>query len=413
MPTNDIYPSPYDLEEELETYYMCTGINVAAIDDKGAERSFHGQRMLFCEEYLQSAELAFDCQQAYLKACKQSVGLGEPYFMMCPLNLLHIAVPLMKNNKFCGGLVAGPIIINTPYNQISLGGADEFSHTSNPRLQELAAGIPAVDPIRTSYLGNFLYILSSVQNNAILYKVKETAQLQSQIYEQIQTHKDGTLENGAIRQRERTLHAKVKQGEYAEAKLVLGELLALIYLMEGKNIDATKARCSELSALISRAALDGGAPIKDILAFNMLLTKDLKNLKNTDEISSWMSHALHYYCESITPLFEKETTAEIKKAVQYVNYHYKENIKLTDVANHVHLNPSYFSFLFKKGTGAGFIDYVLDLRIEESKDLLVNTEKSINEIAVAVGFTSQSYFARIFKQRTGRTPGVYRQKYGT
>jgi len=412
MPTSDIYPSLHDLEEELETYYMCTGISVAAIDDKGTERSFHGQRVSFCEEYLLSAGLIHDCQQARLKACKQAVGLGEPYFMMCPANLLHIAVPLMKNNIFCGGLLAGPIVLNTPYNQSSPGG-DEFDQTGNQHLAELIKTIPAVDPVRTSYLGNLLYMLSSVQNNAILYKVKESAQLQSQIYDQIQTHKDNILEEGAIRQRERTLHARVKQGEYAAAKLVLGELLALIYLMEGKDIDAIKARCSELNALISRAALDGGAPIKDILAFTMLLTKDLKNLKNIDEISSWMSHALQYYCESITPLFEKETTAEIKKAVQYVNHHYKDNIKLTDVARHVHLNPSYFSFLFKKGTGASFVDYVLDLRIEESKDLLVNTARSINEIAVAVGFTSQSYFARVFRQRTGRTPGIYRQKYGT
>ncbi|MDR3588865.1 MAG: helix-turn-helix domain-containing protein [Negativicutes bacterium] len=411
---NAAYENFRDMEEDLETYFRCTGVNVLAIDEKGIERSFHGQTISYCREYIKRTGENCDCGKVHFKACKQSVGLNEPYFMMCPLNLVNIVVPLMKNGIFSGGLIAGPVVMSTPYNQIHLYNMGDASQAENYRiLEEFLKVIPCVDPIRTGYLGNLLYILSSSRNSDLLYKAKEKAKLDSQIYEQIQTFKDNNLETINIRTREKGLFTKVQQGKYEEAKIILGELLALIYLLEGKNLDATKARCNELNALVSRAALDGGAPIKEILAFNMLLTKELRELKNIDEISSWMSHALNYYCESITPMFEAETMTEIKKAIQYINSHYKEDITLNHVASYVHLNPSYFSALFKRIVGANFIDYILGLRIEESKDLLINTSKTINEIAVAVGFTNQTYFGRMFKRRTGRTPGFYRQKHGT
>ena len=78
------------------------------------------------------------------------------------------------------------------------------------------------------------------------------------------------------------------------------------------------------------------------------------------------------------------------------------------VANHVHLNPTYFSTLFKQSTGSSFKEYLNMVRIEESKRLLANTDYSIIDISLATGFEDQSYFSKVFKKFTGLTPKQYR-----
>ena len=83
-------------------------------------------------------------------------------------------------------------------------------------------------------------------------------------------------------------------------------------------------------------------------------------------------------------------------------------VTLEDVANEVHLAPSYFSTLFKQSTGSSFREYLNMVRIEESKRLLMTTEHSISDIALATGFEDQSYFTKIFKKHTGLTPKQYR-----
>jgi YesN/AraC family two-component response regulator len=97
-----------------------------------------------------------------------------------------------------------------------------------------------------------------------------------------------------------------------------------------------------------------------------------------------------------------------KKAIRYISKNYASNITLNDVAEQVHLNPAYFSSLFKQSTGSSFKEYLNMVRIEESKRLLSNTDYSIMDISQAVGFEDQSYFTKIFKKYTGLTPREYR-----
>ena len=74
----------------------------------------------------------------------------------------------------------------------------------------------------------------------------------------------------------------------------------------------------------------------------------------------------------------------------------------------MHLHPSYFSTVFKNAAGLSFKEYLNKVRIEESKILLQNTDFSIIDIAVAVGFEDQSYFSKVFKKYTGTTPKQFR-----
>ncbi len=110
-----------------------------------------------------------------------------------------------------------------------------------------------------------------------------------------------------------------------------------------------------------------------------------------------------YVCSDAKICYRKE----VKKAVDYIRAHFQENIALETVAAHVGLNASYFSSSFKKNVGLSFRDYVNSVRIEEAKTLMRNTDYSLANIAVAVGFDNQSYFTRVFKKQTGVSPSQY------
>jgi two-component system response regulator YesN len=77
----------------------------------------------------------------------------------------------------------------------------------------------------------------------------------------------------------------------------------------------------------------------------------------------------------------------------------------------VYLNPSYLSRLFKKETGQSLSDYIGQVRMEEARRLLSQTNMKIVQVAEESGYRNVSHFAKMFKRMTGVTPQEYRNKF--
>lgn len=103
----------------------------------------------------------------------------------------------------------------------------------------------------------------------------------------------------------------------------------------------------------------------------------------------------------------------IKKSIHFITENYAYRITLSDAASEAHLNPAYFSSLFKQSTGLSFKEFLNLIRVEESKRLLTTTEFSIIDIAIGIGFEDQSYFSKVFKKYTGLTPKQFRYTSST
>ncbi|HBF36612.1 MAG TPA: hypothetical protein DDW50_04760 [Firmicutes bacterium] len=99
---------------------------------------------------------------------------------------------------------------------------------------------------------------------------------------------------------------------------------------------------------------------------------------------------------------------KLKKAREYIRAHYHENISLKSVAQYLAVSEAYLSRLFSKEMGESFINYVTHLRIEKAKELLKNSNLSINEISEQVGYYNQEHFSRVFKKHEGCSPNKYR-----
>lgn len=98
----------------------------------------------------------------------------------------------------------------------------------------------------------------------------------------------------------------------------------------------------------------------------------------------------------------------MRHALALIEARYRENLTQAEVAAAVHLNPAYFSTLFKKNMGKGFREYLAECRITAVKQRLCGSTERIKDIAAAEGFDDYPYFCRLFKNLVGQTPQEYR-----
>ncbi len=130
-----------------------------------------------------------------------------------------------------------------------------------------------------------------------------------------------------------------------------------------------------------------------------------------------MTHLLAVFADHLSmkgnQIALQQTNAEppvITKAKQFIEEHHAEDISLGQVATAVHISTFYFCKLFKRATGFNFTVFVSRTRTEKAKNLLLNPNLRISEIAYEVGFQSLTHFNRIFKKIVGQSPTAHRTK---
>lgn len=100
----------------------------------------------------------------------------------------------------------------------------------------------------------------------------------------------------------------------------------------------------------------------------------------------------------------------VRLALKYLHSNYAQSLSLEQVAAEVHLTPEYFSRIFKDEMGLTFVNYLTDLRLQHSVQMLETTALRVQNIAQAVGYPNVSYFSTIFKKKYGMSPYEYRKR---
>jgi two-component system response regulator YesN len=139
-----------------------------------------------------------------------------------------------------------------------------------------------------------------------------------------------------------------------------------------------------------------------------ILHRMLADIDNIEELTDWVQKFFADRLPLVSLSYRQSRRAEIVQAQQYVNKNIGKKITLEEVADLLHINSSYFSRLFKKETGHNFNHYVTLTKMERAKDLLTNTNISVEEISEKLGYDNKSYFTKLFKKYIGGTPGKYR-----
>lgn len=244
---------------------------------------------------------------------------------------------------------------------------------------------------------------------ATLLHQQEKVYQQSRINETIQIFKEqgATSSSSYFYEKESELISKVRSGCIGEARALLNELLGHVLFLDGQNIVSIRTRAIELTTLLSRVAIDGGARTDSIFELTCNFMTLLSQEQNFDDICSLLQDAVESFMSSMF-IQQDKGNIHIRQALRFINDNYSHKISLEMVAGRVGLSPSHLSVLFRQTVGQSFREYLCRLRVEESKRLLLSTDYSLSDIAVAMGFSDQSHYCKAFKHVTGLSPGKYR-----
>lgn len=402
------------LHAMVKTFYECIHLSIQIINEHGEILVSEGGTHSFCRLFQTHLPNYDTCENLHVSASKKAISLGEPYIFECHAELNHIVFPLISKQTFWGSILVGPFLMDQP-DSILISNITKKYHISTEQALDLydeIGTIPVVPPSTVNHISHLLFYMFSnliSESKKELRKNNQKLLQQSRINESIQRYKSENIHtNSYPYEKEKELLNKVKLGDVREANAVLNDLLGYVLFSGGNSLDVVKTRSLELCALLSRTAIEGGAPTDTMLNLNNQFLKNLQQITTLDSLCHKLQEIVETFSESMFNYIPSKNNDIIKKAMLYMSEKFNTPLSLEEVATHVHLHPSYFSTMFKNVTGSSFKEYLNKIRIEESKLLLLNTDFSIIDIAIAVGFEDQSYFSKVFKKFTGTTPKQFR-----
>lgn len=150
----------------------------------------------------------------------------------------------------------------------------------------------------------------------------------------------------------------------------------------------------------------------NLIEFNSNLNgiEDFENC-NINLMYIWFENICTKAIDLIQNVADKDEVL-CNKAMIYIDKNYNDHeLSLLSVCNYLNVSISYFSNLFKKKKEINFIEYLTNLRIKKAKEMLINTDKSINDISENLGYLNTNYFCTVFKKYTTFTPLGFRNNY--
>ncbi len=184
----------------------------------------------------------------------------------------------------------------------------------------------------------------------------------------------------------------------------------------GRQIDAF------LKTEISEAGMRAGkikAPVQRQEAILLLVNRMLYEYENQSPLGESLCRAL--LAELLISLQrfrageeendgnEDAAYGRMREVAAYLCEHAREPITLTELADRFAMSPSHLSRVFHQETGFGIREYLIQYRIRQACDLLLNTDMTVTQIADQCGFSESNYFGDAFRKATGLSPREYRK----
>jgi AraC-like DNA-binding protein len=153
--------------------------------------------------------------------------------------------------------------------------------------------------------------------------------------------------------------------------------------------------------------LDAHYNVSMIFGNNYNIYNALSSKETLDEVKEWLisvyTQIADYLAKSRNP-----SKNHFERALEYIHENYKREIDINSVAEYAGVSYSHLRKIFRDEAGENIVNYINNLRINESKRLLCSTDQTIREISAALGYNSDQSFVRFFKKYEGITPGEFR-----
>ena len=209
---------------------------------------------------------------------------------------------------------------------------------------------------------------------------------------------------------EKYMLSLVEKGQVAElraffenAPAVRGGIIAQSDLRQSKNLFVVTA------TLVSRAAIRGGMDHEEALTLSDGYIRKCELMTNVEAVTNLTYRLVMEYAERMRRLrCGKDPSPLVIEVANYLIKHLSEPVTVREIARALCRGRSRLSTDFKKETGENLSEFILKKKVEEAKRILLQTDRPVADVALYLGFSSQSHFSRIFKKYTGFTPKAYR-----
>lgn len=411
------------LKAILDAFTTTTGLMANIVDVNG--RSIFSKKDVskcckFCKLIMAMKNGQERCQSSYKRAGKQAALFGEPYIFRCPSGLIEWAAPIMVDGKHLGSIICGQVLMWEPeeFFWIELREMNKSLTSDFKDLFKAVEELPVVSGDMVQAASYLLYIIANFITRSGWEQKKRNEELIKQklrLNEELQTRKKLEEQLGQMfiysMNKESDLMEMIKEGKNEQANQLLGEVTNNIILGSKGNMDVIRTRAIELIVMTSRTAVSAGVSQERASQINSSFIQVMLMQNSLDDISNQLQIAIDIFEKEIQKNASVPEPASITTMKQFMNEHFHENITLDSIAGSAFLSASYASRLFKKELNTSIMDYLLQIRMNEARKLLKDTNLQIEEIALRTGYSDSSYFTKVFRKAEGKTPSQYRQSY--
>lgn len=395
------------LESSLVAFSSISGVPVSFFSESGKYMWSNMEDKRICSANHSFGSEIFPCTRNLMSSMKTSLSLPEVYIFMCNSDFINLCHPLILDDRLYGFIIAGPIAMGNSIEKLIEG----FSHklpdldVDSGRLIQLLRDIKLFSPKEINFLTTLFSAVVRVSlpldnpNDIRRQRYDEQSALNTKLMrikkEQLSVDYPHDSENALIE--------TVRAGDTGSCRKKFGKYVEDILVFEQGNMSITKLRLVAFFTQLLKQN-DSWQESYDNL-YRIEKINDAHTIKEIMESGYTLIYSL---TESMSETNYSGSSDIIKQVIIYLNTHYSEAVSLKDVADMVHISPPYLSALFKKETGKSLVSHLNDIRLARSKKLLSDTSMSITEICMASGFSSPSYFSKIFRIKYGLTPKQYR-----
>ncbi|CQR70249.1 Arabinose operon regulatory protein [Sporomusa ovata DSM 2662] len=408
------------LEDVLDNFSKATGLHVAIVNKKGESFGIFdtAERCGFCRYIRSKPSGVAKCRASYKQATQEASKWEEPYFFRCRAGLVIWAVPISLRGISLGSIICSQVLLWKP---------DRFFYQElrelNPEVDDFtemekkAGQLDIISPARFQAAADVLYVTVNqlMKRDLLVLENVETYKMQQRIHKELENRKLKPLsaakegdDYGAYLHRERSFLRYIRLGDKSRAEKNLHTLLTQLFVKSSGDQAMIKLRISELATLASRAAVEGGAVAETVMVLLDKFNEKINDCRRMEEFFFHMQHLVTVFLNRSVSLEDKKHGGLVNEAKNFILESYSRSIKIDDVAAQLFISPSHLSRLFRQELNCTVNDYITRVRVEQAVELMKKPELSVAQVSQAVGFQSQSYFAKVFSKHIGVAPLIYR-----
>ena len=401
-----------ELEKLFLAYHKATGLSVVLYDVHAEEQLFVRSERCICS-FVRERTV---CREKLIYSGAKAADLKKSYIYETACGLIMCVTPVLIDGGLVGFITTGPV---------SLWSKEDFFEEDFLK-KCMRAGVDVEDPsfeisdikqvdceTMTGIADMLMLIVEYMMETERSFRAKrlEMEQFYLELKRNMDRIEDKNEQSDFHKypvELENELITYVQLGDKANAKSLINDLLAEIFLYAGGDLDIVKAKLYEFMGFFSRAAVEAGAKPKDLTEVVKKSSKLLLENVEFQDICRTTVEILEEYLDVVYKSRGGRPPRErLSVAIEIINEEYgNSTLTLNELAKRMFVSPYYISHLFRDELGITFTDYLTRVRIERAKGMLQDG-CPYEEVSVQVGFNDPGYFTKIFKKHVGVTPAKY------